>query len=85
MELDKDYQAKQTGDMKQSPLVRILCIDGGGTRGIVAAEFLLEIEKRTKKKVDSCFLLLACFIPAKIAVQEIATAYGCMLYFLIKR
>lgn len=30
---------------------RILCLDGGGMRGIIEAEFLKEIEKRAGKKV----------------------------------
>jgi hypothetical protein len=30
---------------------RILCLDGGGMRGIIEAEFLLEIERRSGKKV----------------------------------
>ena len=37
---------------------RILCLDGGGMRGIIEAEFLKEIEKRSGKKVIVLWLPL---------------------------
>lgn len=36
-------------------MVRILSIDGGGIRGIIPAVFLVEVEKRTGKKINELF------------------------------
>jgi hypothetical protein len=38
--------------------VKILSLDGGGIRGIIPAVILVEIEKRTGKKISECFDLI---------------------------
>lgn len=38
---------------------RILCIDGGGIRGIIPAVVLTELEQRTGRPISACFDLIA--------------------------
>lgn len=38
---------------------RILCIDGGGIRGIIPAAVLAELEQRTGRAISDCFDLIA--------------------------
>jgi hypothetical protein len=39
-------------ELREAPnAIRILCLDGGGTRGIIEAMILAELERRTQKKV----------------------------------
>lgn len=38
---------------------RILCIDGGGIRGLIPALVLAEIERRTRRRIAQCFDLIA--------------------------
>ena len=38
---------------------RILCIDGGGIRGIIPAVVLAELEQRTGRAISACFDLIA--------------------------
>lgn len=38
---------------------RILCIDGGGIRGIIPAVVLAELEQRTGRPISACFDLIA--------------------------
>ena len=38
---------------------RILCIDGGGIRGLIPALVLAEIERRTGRRIAQCFDLIA--------------------------
>lgn len=42
----------------KSPGIRILSIDGGGTRGLVSMEILRHIEKSTKKRIHELFDLI---------------------------
>ena len=41
------------------PTIKVLCIDGGGIRGIIPAMILAEIEKRTQKPISELFDLIA--------------------------
>nr|CAD7201715.1 unnamed protein product [Timema douglasi] len=44
--------AKKTGRIKGG---RLLCLDGGGIRGMILAEILLELEKQAGKSLVQCF------------------------------
>lgn len=65
--------------------VRILCLDGGGTRGVATVAMLMQIEKQTGKKLNEMFDLIAgvstgSIIAAlacvkKYSTQEIAKFY----------
>ena len=41
-----------------SKTIKVLCIDGGGIRGIIPAMLLAEIEKRTQKPISELFNLI---------------------------
>ncbi|MGB6944850.1 MAG: patatin-like phospholipase family protein, partial [Bryobacteraceae bacterium] len=40
-------------------MIKILCIDGGGIRGIIPAVVLAEIERRTARPIAHLFNLIA--------------------------
>eukprot|EP01087_Luapelamoeba_hula_P021651 TRINITY_DN7605_c0_g1_i1.p1 TRINITY_DN7605_c0_g1~~TRINITY_DN7605_c0_g1_i1.p1 ORF type:complete len:179 (-),score=18.33 TRINITY_DN7605_c0_g1_i1:184-720(-) len=46
------------GNAQQQPGLRILCLDGGGLRGVIPLEFLLAIEKETGKPIRNSFDLI---------------------------
>lgn len=68
---------------------RLLCMDGGGIRGLVLAEMLLEIENILQKPIKDCFDWLAGTSTGGILTLAIATGKTikeCLcMYFRIKQ
>ncbi len=55
--------------------VRILCIDGGGTKALACIEMLKELEKRTGTRVDNMFDLIggvrySCSSPHPLSIRS---------------
>jgi hypothetical protein len=46
-------------ELRSQPPIRLLCLDGGGMRGVILIEMIRHIEHITKKKVDQLFDLVA--------------------------
>ncbi|XP_012271630.1 85/88 kDa calcium-independent phospholipase A2 [Orussus abietinus] len=84
MALDKG----QSSGKKRSPGGRLLCLDGGGIRGLVLVQTLLEIESVLKKRVVDCFDWVAGTSTGGILALGLATGKSlreCQaLYFRIK-
>lgn len=55
MQLNHLLRWKTTKGSCVRPGSRVLYLDGGGVRGLVLIEILIEIEKRTKLKITELF------------------------------
>lgn len=59
----------------KSPGIRILSIDGGGTRGLVSLEVLRSIEKTTKKRIHELFDLICGVSSGSIITMAIGSGH----------
>ena len=50
-----DAKQMEIDDVPESKLCRVLCLDGGGVRGLILIQMLWYIEELTKKKISECF------------------------------
>jgi calcium-independent phospholipase A2-gamma len=71
--------------LNSSPGIRILSIDGGGMKGVIALEILRKLEKKTGKKIHQLFdycigvstgsIIIGLLALKKMSVDEAAQIY----------
>ena len=71
--------------LKSSPGIRILSIDGGGMKGVIALEILRKLEKKTGKRIHQLFdycigvstgsIIIGLLALKKMSVDEAAQIY----------
>lgn len=56
---DVGQRAAESKEAKKADKIRMICFDGGGTKGLLSVQVLIEIEKRLKRPINDYFEWMA--------------------------